>query len=98
MSSTSSTYHRDGTVTLWDVYCQRWRRLPAANVTDQILATLSDRDRQLIKRMAVRGECRPGPDRVPKKAHGPDRRVPTRAERVLADGPAPYLQPASLQR
>jgi hypothetical protein len=56
MSSTSSTYHRDGTVTLWDVYCQRWRRLPAANVTDQILATLSDRDRQLIKRMAVRAK------------------------------------------
>ena len=24
-----TTCHRDGTVTLWDVWCQRWRRLPA---------------------------------------------------------------------
>lgn len=57
MSSTNSTYHRDGTVTLWDVYCQEWRRIPAAEVTDRLLATLPPRERERIQRMAARASC-----------------------------------------
>ena len=50
-----TTYHRDGTITVWDVYTQSWcRRLPAGRVPTQILATLSDRERARIARMAVR--------------------------------------------
>jgi hypothetical protein len=57
MSSTNSTYHRDGTITLWDIYRQQWRRIPAAEVTDRLLATLPPRERERIQRMAARASC-----------------------------------------
>ena len=39
-----STLHRDGTVTVWDVYSQQWER--HSDLSDEILATLgSERDR-----------------------------------------------------
>jgi len=42
-----STYHRDGTITYWDVYLQRWRR--SSQLSDRALATLGagERDRVL---------------------------------------------------
>ena len=49
-----TTYHRDGTVTLWDVYRQMWRRMKAANVPDQIMASLSVVERARIERMAAK--------------------------------------------
>ena len=48
-----STYHRDGTVTLWDCYRQRWTRPAAGEVSDQVLATLSAVERKRIARMAA---------------------------------------------
>ena len=50
----ATRYHKDGTVTLWDVYTQTWRRIAAADVSDQTLATLSDAERTRIARMAAR--------------------------------------------
>ena len=44
-------YHRDGTVTLWDIYRQQWRRLPADAISAEMLATLSDAERIRIARM-----------------------------------------------
>lgn len=44
-------YHRDGTVTLWDIYRQQWRRLPADAISAEVLATLSDAERRRIARM-----------------------------------------------
>ena len=54
MNTYRTTYHRDGTVTLWDVYQQQWVRLAADQVSDQILATLSDTERRRIVKMAGR--------------------------------------------
>lgn len=54
-----TTYHRDGTVTLWDVYKQQWERVAAENVSDEILASLTETERSRIGRMAerARGCC-----------------------------------------
>jgi len=45
-------YHRDGTVTYWDVYQQRWMRLHAMLIKDRILATMNDAMRERIARHA----------------------------------------------
>jgi hypothetical protein len=44
----ATTYHRDNTVTIWDVYQQAWVRL--SHVTDHILHTLGDAERERVKR------------------------------------------------
>jgi hypothetical protein len=44
----ATTYHRDNTVTIWDVYQQAWVRL--WQVSDQILASLGDAERERVKR------------------------------------------------
>jgi hypothetical protein len=43
-----TTYHRDGTVTLWDVYTQSWLRIVAGEISDRTLATLNDQERARI--------------------------------------------------
>jgi len=44
----ATTYHRDNTVTIWDVYQQAWVRL--SQVSDLILASLGDVERERVKR------------------------------------------------
>ena len=46
-------YHRDGSVTFWDVYDQSWCRLPASHISARTLATLNDSERARIARMAL---------------------------------------------
>lgn len=46
-----TVYHRDHTVTVWDIFAQSRVRL--ARVPDHILATLSDDDRKRIARHTV---------------------------------------------
>ncbi len=48
----SSTYHRDGTVTVWNVIEQRWHR--AAELSDALLATLGWREREKVERHFAR--------------------------------------------
>ena len=43
-----TTYHRDGTVTLWDVYAQGWTR--AAGFSDDVYASLDHRERCRVSR------------------------------------------------
>lgn len=43
-----TTYHRDGTVTLWDVYQQQWVR--QAGFSDAVYASLDDKDRTRVLR------------------------------------------------
>lgn len=50
----SNTYHRDGTVSHWDVYLQQWRRLPASSISDEVLASMTDSERARIDRVASR--------------------------------------------
>lgn len=42
------TFHRDGTVTVWDVYRQQWRR--TSRPSDQVLASLDARTRARVMR------------------------------------------------
>jgi len=49
-----TTYHRDGTVTLWNVYAGSWQRLSAGSVSDAVMATLTDTERKRIAKMAAR--------------------------------------------
>lgn len=41
-----STFHRDGTVTVWDVHSQGWTR--TANPSDSLLASLSPDERAKV--------------------------------------------------
>jgi hypothetical protein len=50
---TKTTYHRDGTVTLWDVYEQRWLRVDASQISNQLLATLTPAERARIAKIAA---------------------------------------------
>jgi len=43
----ASTLHRDGTVTIWNIYAQEWVRTEAPS--DQILASLSRDERDKIE-------------------------------------------------
>ena len=43
-----TTYHRDGTVTIWDVYTQSWIRTDRPS--DQILASCMPEERERIIR------------------------------------------------
>lgn len=47
-----TTFHRDDTVTYWDVYAQQWSRQHAATITDDSLSTLPLAERDRIVRMA----------------------------------------------
>lgn len=46
-------YHKDNTVTFWNIYLQQWQRLSVSNIPATILATLSDSERVRIAKMAA---------------------------------------------
>ena len=50
----STTCHRDGTVTYWDVYRQAWVRTYADRMSDEVLASLTAAERTRIARLAAR--------------------------------------------
>ena len=43
-----TTFHRDHTVTLWNVYTQQWVRL--SDPSDRLLASLSPKEREKVQR------------------------------------------------
>ena len=49
----ASTFHRDGTVSYWNIYQQRWVRRAAADITATVLATFSDKERARVERAAA---------------------------------------------
>lgn len=51
-----TTYHRDGTVTVWDVYQQQWVRMAARDVSDRMLSTFDASERARIASMLERAE------------------------------------------
>lgn len=53
-SNIPTTCHRDGTVTIWDIYDQGWTRVPADAVPHRLLATLTKTERRRISRLAAR--------------------------------------------
>ena len=54
MKSLKNKYHRDGTVTFWDVYSQTWTRKTAAQISDETLATMTEAERARIERHAAK--------------------------------------------
>ena len=56
MSIYKTKFHRDGTVTIWNVYAQAWQRHQADLIADSVLATLSDSERARIAKIASRFE------------------------------------------
>jgi hypothetical protein len=42
----ATTFHRDGSVTIWDCYRQQWHR--TANPSDKLLATLGSNERERV--------------------------------------------------
>jgi len=49
-----TTYHRNGTVTVWNIFKQGWERLAARDVCPEILATLTQSERDRIAKMAAK--------------------------------------------
>jgi hypothetical protein len=43
-----TTFHRDGTVTYWNVYTQGWERVNAKHISDKVLASVGIKDRERI--------------------------------------------------
>ena len=56
MSTYKTKFHRDGTITLWNIFAQAWQRLQADLIADSVLATLSDSERARIAKIASRFE------------------------------------------
>lgn len=59
--SFTTTFHRDGTVTVWNVYTQQWQRLAATAIVTQrgantLMPTLTNSERARIERMAARAQ------------------------------------------
>jgi len=50
----TTRYHRDGSITLWDIYQQSWVRVRASRVSDEVLATLAPEERKRIAKIAAR--------------------------------------------
>jgi hypothetical protein len=50
----TTKFHRDGSITYWDVFFQGWVRVSALSVSDRALATLSDGDRSRTASHAAR--------------------------------------------
>jgi Fe-S cluster biosynthesis and repair protein YggX len=56
MSNYKTKYHRDGTVTIWNVFSQAWQRHQADLIADSVLATLNDSERARIAKIAAKFE------------------------------------------
>ena len=54
MKTTTMTYHRDGTVTYWDVYRQAWARIDADLMSDEAIASLTAAERDKVARLVTR--------------------------------------------
>lgn len=48
-----TTYHRDGSVTLWNVYTQSWER--TSRPADEVLASLSSKENERVQRHIAKG-------------------------------------------
>lgn len=52
--NTKTKFHRDNTVTVWNVYTQQWERGRAESVPAEVLASLPAAERERIQRVAAK--------------------------------------------
>ena len=57
MANPKTTFHRDGSVTYWSVYEQRWRKR-VRHIPDAEIAASSERDRPRLARLNRDGDWR----------------------------------------
>jgi len=50
--SGQTTYHRDGSVTHWDIYRQQWMR--QSHLSDEVLASMGTTERERVQRHLAR--------------------------------------------
>lgn len=50
----TNTYHKDGSVSYWNVFLQQWCRDRVDQIPDRVLASMSDDDRAKVARHAMR--------------------------------------------
>ena len=50
MNNYKTKYHRNGTVTIWNVYTQTWVTYHAASVPDKVMASLGNIEREKIRK------------------------------------------------
>lgn len=48
------TYHRDGTISFWNVFEQAWQRRNPARISDEVMASFSYEERNKIDRFVKR--------------------------------------------
>ena len=58
----SSTFHKDGTVSFWDVRYQSWGRLPAECISDATFATFGAAERSKVVAHATKHAPPPIPE------------------------------------
>jgi len=44
------TFHRDGTISYWDIYCQKWARIEIMSVESSIMASLTAAERRRVRK------------------------------------------------
>ena len=47
-------YHRDGTITIWNIYLQQWERRQADQIPSDVLASVGNIERERIYKHARR--------------------------------------------
>lgn len=55
-SNLACTFHRDGTVSYWDIYKQQWDRMNASSIRSSVLSSLNDNERARINKMIISEE------------------------------------------
>jgi hypothetical protein len=55
-SNLACTFHRDGTVSYWDIYKQQWDRMNAGSIRSSVLSSLNDNERVRINKMIISEE------------------------------------------
>jgi hypothetical protein len=52
-SNLACTFHRDDTVSYWDIYKQQWDRMNAGSIRSSVLSSLNDNERVRINNMII---------------------------------------------
>jgi hypothetical protein len=54
MNNYKTKFHKDGTITIWNIYLQQWERHQADQIPNDVLASVGDIERDRIYNHARR--------------------------------------------
>jgi hypothetical protein len=55
MNNYKTKFHKDGTITIWNIYLQQWERRQADQIPDDVLASVGNIERERIYKHARKG-------------------------------------------